>query len=100
MFSQKLTSREQWLWALAQIFLFSRHQIITKREKNEPQIEAFMQADGSQSLLSSEKSFAKIHQQKDDLLVWFGGDKIYQAIDANLPETNFVMYNGGTETSP
>ena len=66
-----------------------------KHEKNAPQIEAFMQADGSQCLLSSEKSFAKIHQQKDDLLVWFGGDKIYQAIDANLPETNFVMYNGG-----
>ena len=58
-------------------------------------IETFIQADGSDSLLTSESSFAKISKDQNDFSLWFGGDEIYGAIDANLGRTDFEIYQGG-----
>ena len=66
-----------------------------KSEEIEPLIETFIQADGSDSLLTSESSFAKISKDQNDFSLWFGGDEIYGAIDANLGRTDFEIYQGG-----
>ena len=43
-----------------------------KSEEIEPMIETFIQADGSDSLLTSESSFAKISKDQNDFSLWFG----------------------------
>jgi len=81
--------------AIGTDFLYMNVGNPAKPDEVKQAIEQFMTTDGSAGLLSSEDSFSEFIKKEDDLVMWFGGNSIYETLDANMQDAVFAKLKGG-----
>ena len=66
-----------------------------KPDEVQQSIKQFMTTDGSAGLLSTEDSFYEFIKKEEDLVMWFGGNSIYETLDAKMQDAVFAKLKGG-----
>ena len=66
-----------------------------KPDEVQQSIKQFMTTDGSAGLLSTEDSFSEFIKKEEDLVMWFGGNSIYETLDAKMQDAVFAKLKGG-----
>ena len=81
--------------AIGSEFIYLNFGYPDKPEKAQQSIEQFMNADESTGLLFSDDSFSEFTKKKEDLGMWFGGDYIFETLDAKIQDAMLAKLKGG-----
>jgi hypothetical protein len=64
----------------------------------EPSIDQFMTADGSDSIIKKQKTFAGLANETNDIAIWFGGDSILESLSNQMDNANLDTMKGVSGT--